>query len=127
MSVSLGPLTFGKKEEQIFLGREITTHKDYSEQTAVAIDREIKLIVMGNYDKARSLLQANLETLHALAAALLEKEVLDGPEIDAIIAAAEAGSGTADGTVAGPSDSATPDTADTSPPGPAGGTAAAEA
>ncbi len=86
MSDSLGPLTFGKKEEQIFLGREIATHKDYSEETAVAIDKEIKNIVTSNYARSRRLLEDNLTILHAMAAALLEKEVLDGVEIDALIA-----------------------------------------
>jgi cell division protease FtsH len=85
MSERMGPLTFGKKVEQIFLGREIAQHKDYSEQTAVEIDGEVKRIVMENYAKARRLLEENLAGLNALAAALLEKEVLDGPDIDRII------------------------------------------
>lgn len=85
MSEEMGPLTFGKKEEEIFLGREITQHRDYSEATAVAIDKEVKKIVMGNFNRARSLLLGRIETLHALAKALLEKEVLEGPEIDEIV------------------------------------------
>ena len=91
MSERLGPLTFGKKDEQIFLGREIAQHKDYSEQTAVEIDGEVKRIVMENYAKARRLLEENLAGLNALASALLEKEVLDGPDIDRIIAEARGG------------------------------------
>jgi cell division protease FtsH len=93
MSENLGPLTFGKKDEQIFLGREIATHKDYSEQTAVTIDREIKGIVMNNYDKAETLLRENINALHAMAETLLEKEVLVGVEIDKIVAEAQGGSG----------------------------------
>jgi cell division protease FtsH len=85
MSEKMGPLTFGKKVEQIFLGREIAQHKDYSEQTAVEIDAEVKRIVMDNYQKARAILSENLLALNALAANLLEKEVLDGPEIDRIV------------------------------------------
>jgi cell division protease FtsH len=85
MSERLGPLTFGKKEEQIFLGREIARHKDYSEKTAIEIDNEIKNIVMENYEKAKALITENLEVLHAMANGLLEREVLDGPEIDNII------------------------------------------
>ena len=85
MSEGLGPLAFGKKDEQIFLGREFSRHKDYSEATAVEIDHEIKKMVTRNYEKAKSLLEENIETLHAMANELLEKEVLDGKEIDRII------------------------------------------
>jgi cell division protease FtsH len=91
MSEKMGPLTFGKKVEQIFLGREIAQHKDYSEQTAVEIDAEVKHIVMDNYEKAKTLLRDNLAALNALAGALLEKEVLDGPEIDRIMGEHRAG------------------------------------
>jgi cell division protease FtsH len=85
MSDKLGPLTYGKKEEQIFLGREIAQHRDYSEHIAVEIDNEVKRIVMDNYDRAKRLISERVDTLHALTKALLEKETLDGPEIDAII------------------------------------------
>ncbi len=85
MSEKMGPVTFGKKEEQIFLGRDFTQHQDYSEATAMEIDREVKRIVMENYDRAKSLLQNKLETLDKFAKILLEKEVLDGAEIDMII------------------------------------------
>ncbi len=91
MSEKLGPLTFGKREEMIFLGREIAQHQDYSEQTAIEIDREVRQMVMACYDTAKALLKERLDILHALARALLEKEVLDGPEIDTIVAAAAAG------------------------------------
>jgi cell division protease FtsH len=85
MSEELGPLTFGKKEEQIFLGREIAQHRDYSEETARKIDTEVKKLVLDAYGRARALLNENLETLHRLALNLLEKETLDGDTIDAII------------------------------------------
>ncbi len=85
MSEKLGPLTYGKKEEQIFLGREIAQHRDYSEHIAIEIDNEVKRIVMDNYTRAKRLISERVETLHALTKALLEKETLDGPEIDAII------------------------------------------
>jgi cell division protease FtsH len=86
MSDKLGPLSFGKKEEQIFLGREISQHRDYSEETAMKIDQEVRDIVTGSYNKTRKLIEDNLATLHAMANALLEKETLEGPDIDAIIA-----------------------------------------
>ena len=85
MSEELGPLTFGKKEEQIFLGREIAQHRDYSEETARRIDQEVKRLVLEAYDKAQTLLKDNLEILRLLAQSLLEKETLDGDTIDRII------------------------------------------
>lgn len=85
MSESLGPLAYGRREEQIFLGREIAQRKDYSEQTAVEIDREVRRIVMDNYEKAKRLILEREETLHALVKALLEKETLESHEIDAIM------------------------------------------
>ncbi len=85
MSDKLGPLTFGKKEEHIFLGKEMAQRRDFSEETAEEIDTEIKKIVIENYNRAKRLLEGRLDTLHRLAAALLEKEVLDGPEIDRLI------------------------------------------
>jgi cell division protease FtsH len=85
MSDKLGPLTYGKKEEQIFLGREISQHRDYSEHIAVEIDAEVKRIVMENYERAKMLISERRETLDQLTKALLEKETLDAPEIDAII------------------------------------------
>jgi cell division protease FtsH len=85
MSERLGPLTFGKKEEQIFLGREIATHRDYSEYTAQEIDQEVRRIVEEAEQKTTELLSANLDKLHLLANALLEKEILDGEEIDKIL------------------------------------------
>jgi cell division protease FtsH len=86
MSEKLGPLTFGKKEEQIFLGREFAQHQDYSEETARAIDAEVKRIVMAGYDRARKALSENLETLKKIAEALLEYETIDGEDIDVIMA-----------------------------------------
>jgi cell division protease FtsH len=86
MSDKLGPVTFGKKEEHIFLGREIAQHKDYSEKTAVDIDEEVTRLITEAYAVAKSLLEKNVETLEAFAKKLLEKETMDGPEIDAMIA-----------------------------------------
>jgi cell division protease FtsH len=86
MSEKLGPLSFGQKDEQIFLGREFAQHKDYSEETAVLIDQEIRGLVTRAYEKAKEILQENTDTLHALAHALLERETLVETEIDAIIA-----------------------------------------
>jgi len=85
MSEKLGPMTFGKKEEQIFLGRDFTQQQDYSENTAVAIDAEIRRIIQENYQRAKDILTNNIELLHKLAQRLLEKEVLDGSEIDALV------------------------------------------
>ena len=85
MSEKLGPLTFGKKEEQIFLGREFAQHRDYSEETARLIDNEIRTIVTHSYEKAKDILQRNMAVLHQLANSLLEKEVLDSRQIDSII------------------------------------------
>ena len=85
MSDTLGPLAFGKKEEQIFLGREFTQHRDYSEQTARLIDDEIRRIVTESYEKAKEIVDREMAALHRLAMALLEKEVLDGIQIDQII------------------------------------------
>jgi cell division protease FtsH len=85
MSEKLGPLTFGQKEEQIFLGREFTQHRDYSEETAHLIDNEIRAIVTSSYERAKDIIQKNLDILHRLAKTLLEKEVLDGFQIDQII------------------------------------------
>jgi cell division protease FtsH len=88
MSHKMGPLSYGKKEEQIFLGREFATHKDYSEDTAKQIDEEVGSVVKRNYDKARKLLGDHIEILHRIAAELLEKEVLNSAEIDEIIGSA---------------------------------------
>ena len=89
MSEKLGPLSFGKKEEQIFLGREIAQHRDYSELTAQKIDEEVRDIVVGAYEKSSQLIKDNLDTLHSLANSLLEKETLDSGDIDAIMAHGE--------------------------------------
>ncbi len=86
MSDKLGPLTFGKKDEQIFLGREIARHKDYSDKTSESIDDEIKTIVMEAYENAKKLLLDNYEFLEKLANTLLEKETIEGAEIDDILA-----------------------------------------
>jgi cell division protease FtsH len=85
MNKGLGPLTFGKSEEQIFLGREISKHRDYSELTAQKIDDEVRNIVNGAYEKSSRLIKDNVDTLHTMAEALLEKETLDGKDIDKIM------------------------------------------
>jgi len=85
MSDKMGPLTFGKGEEHIFRGREVARPKDFSEETAVLIDSEIKRIVIECATRARHMIETNLEKLHALARALLERESLDGEEIARIL------------------------------------------
>jgi cell division protease FtsH len=85
MSETLGPLTFGKAEETVFLGREIATHKDYSEQTAQLIDKEIRGLVEGAYERALGLLSENREKLELLAVTLLEREALDGEEMNRLL------------------------------------------
>jgi cell division protease FtsH len=82
----LGPLTFGKKEEQIFLGREIAQHRDYSEETSIRIDSEVRKIVTEQYERARRILEENRDTMVRLAEALLEHESLDGVQIRRIVA-----------------------------------------
>jgi cell division protease FtsH len=85
MSTEMGPLSYGKKEEQIFLGREFATHKDYSEETAKKIDKEVSRIVMTSYDVAKKILSDHMDLLNRIAAELLEKEVINGLELDALI------------------------------------------
>jgi len=82
---ALGPLTFGKKEEQIFLGREIAQHRDYSEDTAIKIDLEVRKLVNDGYTTAKNILSDNRDTLVRIALALLEREVLDANEIKLLI------------------------------------------
>ncbi|MCX5846508.1 MAG: ATP-dependent zinc metalloprotease FtsH [Deltaproteobacteria bacterium] len=85
MSEEMGPLSYGKKEEQIFLGREIGAHKDYSEKTAQRIDKEITRLVSDSYEKAKKLLSDHIDILNKIASELLEKEVLNTAELDDII------------------------------------------
>ncbi|MBL7136095.1 MAG: ATP-dependent zinc metalloprotease FtsH [Candidatus Marinimicrobia bacterium] len=85
MSDRLGPLTFGKKNEEIFLGREIATHRDFSEETAKIIDIEIRRIVEEAENRAKKILKNNLSGLYKLSETLLEHEVLDGQEIDRVL------------------------------------------
>ncbi len=85
MSEKLGPLTFGQKEEQIFLGKEFARHKDYSEKTAMDIDEEIRSIVTDHYRLAKTVIEENREVVERMAAALLERETLDASQIEAII------------------------------------------
>jgi cell division protease FtsH len=81
MSEAMGPLTFGKKEEQIFLGREIAQHSDYSEDTALKIDAEVKRIITDNYNRATAILSEHKQRLVAIADALLAREVLDADQV----------------------------------------------
>lgn len=89
MSNKLGPLTFGKREEQIFLGKEFSRHKDYSEKTAEEIDEEVKTIVAERYEYAKSLLLGKKSTLIKLASALLERETLDAVQINKLVEEAQ--------------------------------------
>jgi len=81
----LGPLTFGKKEEQIFLGREIAQHRDYSEDTAIKIDQEVRKLVTAGYDTARQIISEHREVLERIAKALIEREVLDAAELKLVV------------------------------------------
>jgi cell division protease FtsH len=85
MSEALGPLTFGKKEEQIFLGREIAQHQDYSEDTAIRIDQEVRRIVLDNYKRAKDLLEGARPILDKIADELLVREVLDADQVKALV------------------------------------------
>jgi cell division protease FtsH len=78
-------VTFGQKQELVFLGRDMTRHQDYSEATARDIDQEIRDIVTSCYERAKTILKSNLFVLHRVAKTLLEKEVIDGAEIKRII------------------------------------------
>jgi len=95
MSDRLGPLTFGKKEEQIFLGREIAQHRDYSEDTAVLIDDELKRLAREAYERAEKVVQEHRDALVRIAEALLEFEVLDGEEVASLVKGGEVASLTA--------------------------------
>lgn len=85
MSAKLGPVTFGKKEAEVFLGRELSQRHEISDQMALEIDYEIKRLIVESYDRTKRVLTEHIHTLRALAEALLEKEVLDSLEIDQII------------------------------------------
>ena len=85
MSEIVGPVAFGKGEQQPFLGREISRKNDYSEDTAVQIDREIRKIINDSYDQVLNLLRENIDTLHNLSSLLLEKEVIDSKELDELV------------------------------------------
>ena len=93
MSEKLGPMTFGKKEGEIFLGRDFTQKADYSQSTGIEIDAEVRRIIQESYHRATDLLKTNLRLLHKVAEKLLEKEVLNGSEIDAIVRAFGANGG----------------------------------
>ena len=81
----LGPLSFGKREEQIFLGREIAQHRDYSEATAIRIDEQVKKLVEAGYSRAKKIIDDHADALERIANSLLEREVLDGNEVRMLI------------------------------------------
>jgi cell division protease FtsH len=85
MSEELGPLSYGKGEEQIFLGREISHPRDYSEETARKIDEEVTILIKNSYKRAKEILGENIDILHKLAELLLEKETVKGDELDDLI------------------------------------------
>ncbi len=85
MSEKLGPLTFGKKDEEVFLGRDFGSKRDFSDQVALEIDKEVKRLVVEAYDRTTRMLTEHIHSLRAIAEALLEKEVLDGIEVDQIV------------------------------------------
>ena len=85
MSEKMGPLSYGSKEEQVFLGRDFSNQKNFSDQTAKLIDQEVKTLVMGGYSRATELLQKNRDVLENLAQALLERETLNAEEVKNII------------------------------------------
>jgi len=85
MTEAMGPLSYGEKEEHIFLGREIDKHTGYSEQTSQKIDAEVRKIIDVSYEKARKLILENRDKLNAIAEALIEFEVIDGDEVNALI------------------------------------------
>jgi len=89
MSDKMGPLSYGENGEHPFLGRELVQHKDYSEETAKAIDDEVRAIVEESYDNAKNLLRENIDILHNIAKALLEYETISGKDIDDLIAGRE--------------------------------------
>jgi cell division protease FtsH len=93
MSDKMGPLTYGTKEEQVFLGKDFQTQKNFSDQTAKLIDQEVKTLVMGGYNKAKDIISENREDLEKLAQALLERETLDAEEIRLIIKGGDSGTG----------------------------------
>src|SRR5262245_44846117 len=82
MRNDMGPLTFGKKEEQIYLGREIAQHQDYSEDTALRIDQEVKRFVTDNYSRAQAILTEHRQSLLDMADALLARETLDAEQVN---------------------------------------------
>jgi len=86
MSEKMGPLSYGSKEEQVFLGRDFANQKNFSDQTAKLIDQEVKTLVMGGYNRATELLSKNRDILENLAQALLERETLNGDEVKNIVA-----------------------------------------
>jgi cell division protease FtsH len=121
MSEKLGPLHFGRNEEMVFLGRDFVEHKEYSEQTAREIDSEIRRIVTENYERAKSTVLANLDKLKLIAEALLERETLDGAEIDILLAGGKLDRTPEVATLRGPATSQEPARAEKSDSSPSAG------
>jgi cell division protease FtsH len=115
MSDDMGPLTFGKREEQIFLGREIAKTQDYSEDTAVRIDKEVKRLVMNNYERARTLLTSHKDTLLKIADELLAREVLDADQVKRLAQGLPIDDKSASPAVAAASDTPRPEKTDKRP------------
>jgi len=88
MSDELGPMTYGSDEDEVFLGRDFSKSKNYSEEVAAKIDNEMRSIIDKAYYKAETLLKENMDKLHKVAEALLEKETLDAEQFNEIIAEA---------------------------------------
>jgi len=85
MSEKLGPITYGNKQEEVFLGKELHEHKNYSDSTQILIDDEVKKIVIAGMDRATKVLTDNIHILHRLSLVLLEREILDSDEIDKVM------------------------------------------
>lgn len=85
MSEVLGPITFGRRQEQVFLGRDIARDRNYSEEVAYAIDKEVRRIIEDAYAKTEEMLKTNMDKLHLIAEALLERETLEGEELEQLL------------------------------------------
>lgn len=85
MSENLGPITFGRKQEQVFLGRDIAQDRNYSEEVACAIDKEVRQLIEDAYAKTEEMLQTNMDKLHLIANALMEKETLEANELEQLL------------------------------------------
>jgi cell division protease FtsH len=85
MSEAIGPLTLGNRQEQVFLGRDIARDRNYSEEVASTIDKEVRRLIETSYERAKKLINGNLEKLHLLAEELIKKETLEGEEVKLLL------------------------------------------